>query len=328
MTLELYPSMVHEGSVSRDVAGSDIDDICQTIHEACQGFGTNEKALFKALGSISQENRYKVPVRYEQMFEKKLYDVVKSECGSKPFGKTLQYLSVNPVEAECEMIHAACKGAGTDEFLLVTIIAGRSNKEIDILKKAYFDRFSKDLGSLIASEAGGHFEQLLMSALQGVEEEYDESVHDASRIKEDIKKLHDMGLGKIGCDEAAVFKFLVMSPAEYLKKVNIEYAEETGFTLSKALEHELKGDTEAAASFLIGIKTKPYEEVAKVINKACSGVGTNEALLQATLIRYQGILDEVKVAHVDMFGKTIGDRIESETRGGYESLLKMIAGEE
>jgi Annexin len=110
MSLELYPSMVHEGEISRDVASDEIDDLCQKIHDACKGFGTQEKALVTVLGSTTQENRYKIPIRYEQMFEKDLFELIKSECGGKPFGKTLQYLSVNPIVAECEMINQACKG--------------------------------------------------------------------------------------------------------------------------------------------------------------------------------------------------------------------------
>jgi Annexin len=66
-------------------------------------------ALIKILGSTTQEQRYKIPIRYEQMFEKDLHELIKSECGRRPFGKTLQYLAVNPVMAECDMIHA-CTG--------------------------------------------------------------------------------------------------------------------------------------------------------------------------------------------------------------------------
>lgn len=35
--------MVHDGEISRDVAGTEIDDLCQQIHDATKGFGTNEK---------------------------------------------------------------------------------------------------------------------------------------------------------------------------------------------------------------------------------------------------------------------------------------------
>lgn len=106
-----------------------------------------------------------------------------------------------------------------------------------LTQKTYFDRFTKDLGSVIGSETGGHFEQLLLNSLQGMEEEYDESKY-AERMKDDIKKLQNMGLGKMGCDENKIFRFLCESPPQYLHKINIGFAEEYGETLGKALEKE------------------------------------------------------------------------------------------
>lgn len=62
---------------------------------------------------------------------------------------------MNPVEAECDMIKKACKGMGTNETLLYTIICGRTNKEMEILKKKYFELFTEDLGRVLDSEVSG-----------------------------------------------------------------------------------------------------------------------------------------------------------------------------
>jgi Annexin len=99
----------------------------------------------KALGSQSPETRCKVPLRYKELFGKELKDVMKTECGSKDFGLALQFLAQNPVAAECDMIMSACKGLGTKEKLLGTIICGRSNAEMTLLKKTFFDIHTKDL---------------------------------------------------------------------------------------------------------------------------------------------------------------------------------------
>ena len=99
----------------------------------------------KALGSQSPENRCKVPLRYKELFGKELKDVMKTECGSKDFGLALQFLAQNPVASECDMIMCACKGLGTKEKLLGTIICGRSNAEMTLLKKTFFDIHTKDL---------------------------------------------------------------------------------------------------------------------------------------------------------------------------------------
>jgi hypothetical protein len=41
--MNLYPSIIHEGDLSPDAFGTDVDSICNEIHDATKGFGTNEK---------------------------------------------------------------------------------------------------------------------------------------------------------------------------------------------------------------------------------------------------------------------------------------------
>ena len=49
-------------------------------------------------------------------------------------GVGLRILAVNPVEADVYLIRKACKGAGTDKELLYSIVLGRTNKEMEIIK--------------------------------------------------------------------------------------------------------------------------------------------------------------------------------------------------
>lgn len=110
---------------------------------------------------MNGELRCKVPLRFQEMFDKSLKSLMKSECGSRDFGTALQLMAVNPVEAECDMIKLACKGLGTKEDILYPIICGRSNKEMEILKKKFFELYTEDLGRVLDSELGGHFEQIV-----------------------------------------------------------------------------------------------------------------------------------------------------------------------
>ena len=109
--------------------------------------------------------------------------------------------------------------------------------------------------------------------------------------------------------------------------MDIEYAKEYGNTLHKAIENELNGIVQEAALFLLGMKTKPVETVAGLIHKAVKGVGTNEDLLSITLIRYGKIMNDVKLAYVEQYGKTIADTIRDEVRGDQEELLLRVIGE-
>lgn len=104
----------------------------------CSNVNEIKSLLLKALGGCTPESRCVIPARYYQLFGKNLVDVVESECGNRVFGKALQYFAVDPVQAECNMLEEACKGFGTNEIFLFSIISGRFNEEIAILKVRSF----------------------------------------------------------------------------------------------------------------------------------------------------------------------------------------------
>ena len=277
------------------------------------------------MGGMTPETRCKVPVRYQEMFEKELKEVMKSECGSRDFGTALQFLAVSPHVAECDMIEKACQGMGTNEQLLSTLIVGRSNEEMELLKKTYFDIYTEDMGRKLDGELGGSFEQLIVNCLQASEEVYDADFHGADdKAKEDAQELYDMGQGQWGTNEQGLFKKLCAMPPEHLQAVNDAYAEEYGYTIPKVMEKEFGGDSKFGACLLVNMKLHPYVAVANLIQEAVEGFGTNELLLTCILIRYQAWLKEVKPVFEEQYGKPLEDVIQSETGGDYETILMQI----
>lgn len=185
------------------------------------------------------------------------------------------------------------------------------------------------MGSALGSEVVGTLEFLVFNCLQAAQEDYNESFHNDEKMKEDIEALYKMGQAAVGTDEKGTFKILCAAPPEYMKKLNMAYADKHGVTLLHSLSTEFKGIAKDAAQFLIGMKIKPYEEIAKLLERASAGVGTNETLLSTALIRYQGVMKDVMLAHVELFGKTIVDRVRAESRGVYEALfLELLAAVE
>lgn len=139
------------------------------------------------------------------------------------------------------------------------------------------------------------------------------------------QRAHPPCAGKwLGTDEVAMFKIICSAPVNHLREINMIYADKYGYTLYKALEKELGGRTRDAALFLLGMKLKPFEEIAKLIHKACKGLGTNELLLTSILIRYQYILPSVEEAHQELYDQSVEDRIRSEVSGNYRKLLLEI----
>jgi hypothetical protein len=360
MSLDLYPSIIHEGDLSPDAVGDDINDTvevsddrkylylilpllnfflnadhrqlisppllhsAQGIYKACKGFGTDELRLIKELAMLSPEDRCKVALRYKEVHGTELKKVMKKECGNSDFGTALQFLAVPPDEMECDMLWKACKGAGTDETLVYSIICGRSNKEMELLKKKFFNVHDKDLGRKLDSELSGHFEKIVFNCLQACEDPYDPDYHTADKVAHDVAAFYKMGEGKFGTDESGFFKLICASPPEHLKKVNQLYADKHDVTLFKSIQDELSGKTEDATLFLLGMKLKPYETVAKLIQKACKGVGTNELLLTCTILRYQKHLPQVAAAYTELTGKTLQDTLKNEIGGDYRRLLTEL----
>ena len=86
----------------------------------------------------------------------------------------------------------------------------------------------------------------------------------------------------------------------------------------------MESGCKAATLHMIGMKLKPYETIAELIKTACTGMGTDELLLTCTLIRYQGVMQEVMSAHIELFGSSIHERVRKETGGKYKELLLQI----
>ena len=87
---------------------------------------------------------------------------------------------------------------------------------------------------------------------------------------------HSIKSGKWGTDETILFKFLCAAPPQYLSWINASYTDKYGVDIPTVLEKELSGSTQKAAVYLVLMKLKPFEAVARLIKSACAGFGTNE----------------------------------------------------
>jgi len=320
-SIDIYPELAHEEDLSPDF-GVEIDERVEAIKEACEGFGTDESMLLEAIGATTPEERFKICLRYKDLHEEELKDVMENEAGGD-FGLALKLCSYGPVEAECYMIHRACKGMGeAHEVLLYSIICGRSNRDMELLKKTYYRMYSDDLTAKLSDNADGDLLKLMSSCLQAAALDFDPDYHTEDKAVEDAEALYEAGQGKwFGTDESELFKVIALAPREHLFAINEQYADKYGYTIAKAMEDELSGTAEEAAIFTCHMRLKPYEAIAKLIKSACAGFGTDDLLLMCCVVRYQDIMGHVNMAHEELFGKSIQDRVKSECSGDYEDLL-------
>lgn len=275
MTISLFPPVVMSQDLAPEHGGSKVDELCEDIYRATKGWGANKQKVIDALATQDATTRYYMAIRYPELHEgQSLQKLMAKEFGGD-FGTCLEFLALPPHEAECAMIRKATKGIGASVNIVWSICVGRTNAEMDLLKKTYFRLYDKDLGKLLASELHGNMERLVFNCLQAAEQEFDPQYHTMDLATEEAEAIHKMGQGKtFGTDEKGIFKILCKAPPTHLENINKIYADKYGYTLPKAMEKELGGWMEKnlrkATIHMIGMKLKPFEAMAALVKDACT----------------------------------------------------------
>ncbi|RLN87300.1 hypothetical protein BBJ28_00013593 [Nothophytophthora sp. Chile5] len=322
--LNLYPPANHAvyNGVSLNFSPA-IDQTCNAIHDACKGLGTDEDGLNAALGTKSADQRYLVSVRYKQLFGKELTKVLKSET-SGDYGKLLQLISRSLPEAEASILRKATKGAGTKEKLIYPIVMGRTNEELNILKKTYFDKYGDDLNVVLNGDLSGDLKKVIMASMQAPLEIFNPSFHTPQHAEADADALYKAGEGRMGTNEQGFIDVLVTSPPQHLRAIDAAYKKKHKSDIIKAVKKEFSGDAEAALLFLVRMALEPLVLLSELFESTMKGFGTDEDGLSAAVVRYHLVLNDIKPVYKKTFGKELHDRIKGEVSGDYRKLLLAV----
>ncbi|CAH0477564.1 unnamed protein product [Peronospora belbahrii] len=322
--LNLYPLATHSAWNGQTVSyPPGTDSIVNEIFEATKGTGTKEKELNKALGGKTATQRGFVAKRYKELHNQSLRDLVDDET-SGHYEFLLKLLASPLPEAEADILRKATKGLGTKENLIYPVVVGRTNAEINILKKTYYEAHGEDLGSVLDSDLHGDFQTVILASLQAALVPYDANIHNAAKVEADVEKLYKSGRGKMGTDEEGFVSVLAASPPEHLRAVATAYEKKHGESLVKAAAHEFRGEAEKAVLFLIRMTTEPLELLAELFDEATKGFGTDENALSSAVVRYHIVLRDIKPVYKKKYGKELRDCIAKEVSGDYGDLLLSV----
>lgn len=108
----------------------------QALRKAMKGFGTDEDGLINVICRRSNEQRQLIARAYKTNFGKDLFEDIKSECSGN-FEKLLVALMTPIVDYYAKELRDAMSGAGTEEDVLIEVLATMSNYEIHTIKNAY-----------------------------------------------------------------------------------------------------------------------------------------------------------------------------------------------
>ncbi|CAF2904300.1 unnamed protein product [Rotaria sp. Silwood2] len=291
----------------------------EALRKAMKGFGTDEQAVVNILGNRNTAQRLQIKAAFKNKLGRDLIADLKSETSGN-FSKLLERLMMDPVELDCFELKQAVKGLGTDEEILIEILASRSNERLRAINETYQKMYSKPLEKDVKSDTSGHFRRLLVSLMQGRRPETTEV--NVEQAKQDAQSLLDAGAAKFGTDESRFNALFCDRSDPQLRAVFNEYAKLTNKSIEESVKSETSGDLQKGLVAIIRcIRSRPYF-FAEQLRKAMKGAGTKESTLNRVIItRSEVDLVQIKEAFNRLYNRELERDVSSETSGDYKKLL-------
>ncbi|KFV61318.1 Annexin A6, partial [Dryobates pubescens] len=308
-------------------AGSFNDDgDAQVLRKAMKGLGTDEGAIIEVLTQRSNAQRQQILQAYKAHYGRDLMADLKSEL-SGSLAKLILGLMLTPAQYDAKQLRKAVEGAGTDEKVLIEILATRNNQEIKAINEAYQEAYHKSLEDDLTSDTSGHFKRILVSLALGNRDEGPENI---TQAHEDAKKLADVSSNDSKDSlETRFLSILCTRSYPHLRRVFQEFVKMTNHDVEHAIRKRMSGDErDAFLAIVRSVKNKPAFFADKLY-KSMKGAGTDERTLTRIMISRSEIdLWNIRGEFVDLFDKSLHHMIEKDTSGDYRKALLALCGGE
>jgi len=226
------------------------------------------------------------------------------------------------VQEDCEALHEAMKGLGTDEDLITGIITNRSNAQRQVMKTTYAQMWGKELEKSLKSELGGNYEDVVLAMFKKPLE------YDASELRNAMKG--------VGTNESTLIEIMCTRSNDEILAIRETYKKLYERDLVKDLQNETSGYFKRLMFSLAQASrdgdNQLSEDMAKKDAEALleggeKSWGTDESRFNVILASrsFQHLNLTFKKYHV-LSGKSIEDSIKSEMSGDIQDgMLAIIA---
>jgi annexin A7/11 len=293
------------------------------LRKAMKGFGTDEDAIIEVLCRRSCAQRMEIAKAFKTGYGKDLIENIKSECRDN-FLNLLIALLTPTFEYYARELHDAMEGKGTDEDVLIEVMCGLRNYEIQNINAYYAMLYGMKLEDALRQDTSGCFKRLMVSLACGGRDE--SMVVDHNQAKLDAQLLKDSGIGRMGTDESD--RILCTRNYEQIKVIAREYEQLTGHTLEKDIKKEFSGDVEDGMVALLRCALNRSEFFARRLHKSMAGFGTfDRDLIRLVVTRCEIDMVDIKEAFQQKYGKPLKSFIKGDTSGDYKHALYALIGE-
>ncbi|KAL9836581.1 annexin A6 isoform 1-T2 [Geothlypis trichas] len=308
------------------------DGDAQVLRKAMKGLGTDEGAIIEVVTKRSNAQRQQIIKAYKAHYGRDLMADLKSEL-SGSLAKLILGLMLTPAQYDAKQLRKAVEGAGTDESVLIEIMATRNNQEIRAINEAYQEAYHKSLEDDLSSDTSGHFKRILVSLALGNRDEGPENLtqaHEDAKVVAETLKLADVSSNDSSDSlETRFLSILCTRSYPHLRRVFQEFIKMTNHDVEHAIKKRMSGDVrDAFVAIVRSVKNKPAFFADKLY-KSMKGAGTDERTLTRIMISRSEIdLFNIRGEFIDLFDKSLHHMIEKDTSGDYRKALLALCGGE
>uniref|UniRef100_A0A8C5S3Z7 Annexin n=1 Tax=Laticauda laticaudata TaxID=8630 RepID=A0A8C5S3Z7_LATLA len=262
-----------------------------------------EEALKKALKSNLEDvvvAMLKTPAEFDA--DELRYSMKISDFLTKKYPVLLQTSSDHLVQLQWR--NKVLQGLGTDEDILIEILASRSNNEIRNLSRQYQEAFKRDLAKDIVSDTSGDFQKALLALAKG---DRNENPHvNEELVDNDARKLYEAGERKKGTDVNTFIEILTTRSSAHLRRVFNRYQSYSKHDMEKVLDLELKGDIENCLTAIVKCAVSKPAFFAEKLYLAMKGSGTRERTLNRIMVsRAETDMNEIRGFYKAKYGVSL-----------------------
>uniref|UniRef100_A0ACD5XFX5 Uncharacterized protein n=1 Tax=Avena sativa TaxID=4498 RepID=A0ACD5XFX5_AVESA len=301
----------------------------ESLRNAMQGWGTDEKALIEILGRRTAAQRAEIRRAYASVYKESLLTRLDSELSSH-FQKAMILLTTDPAERDAKLVREALgrRGDDRDAWVLIEASCANTPDHLIAVRRAYRSLFGCSLEEDVAASSA--FQQPLRMLLVSLVRSYrcaEEGVDvdlaslEATQLAEAIWRKKQPHAGEVLRIVSTRSKSQLAATFQCYKKEHGSDIEQDINNCSSQFARMLK--------IAVWCLTSPQKHFAEAIRYSILGLGTDEDVLTRAIVSRADIdMKNIKEEYKVRFKTTVTKDVVGDCSGYYLDILLALVGSE
>ncbi|KAA3489768.1 annexin D8-like [Gossypium australe] len=323
---------------------SPVED-AENIKKACQGWGTDEKAIISILGHRNLFQRKLVRLAFQEIYHQDLLQQLKCELSGN-LERAISLWTLDPADRDAVLANETLQKSDPDYRVIIEIACIRSPEDLLAVKRAYKFRYKHSLEEDLASSTTADIRKVrfntllrpyasyskiigfwvvILQLLVGVTSayRYDGDEFDETVAQSEASTLHQEIHGKAFNKEEVIRILSTRSQAQLNATFNI-YKDIYGHSITKGFPG---GDYFSTLRTVIRCIRDPKKYFAKVLRSAINMEETNEdALSRVIVTRAEKDLKDIKELYLKRNNISVDEAVAREWSGDYKTFILALLG--